>query len=299
MAVLFIFIDGVGLGKAGEVNPLDVGRYSFLREMSGGQLFTDAISPVDTEAEIFKGIDACLGVEGLPQSGTGQTTLFSGKNAPKITGRHFGPFPYSTTKFLLQQKSLFHKVQALGYSCHFLNAYPDIFFKKSAEQNRWTCTTLMTKSAGITLNRVADIKKGKALTADIMQQLWRKKLHIQVPEIPPQKASERALLALENYDLVLYEYFLTDKAGHNQKQAFAHEILSTLDAFLIDIFNNIDKPHSLILTSDHGNLEDLSVKTHTFNEVPLYVKGPMKRYFKDARSLLDVTPGIVRYLREK
>ena len=52
-------------------------------------------------------VDACLGVEGLPQSGTGQTSIFTGINAPKFIGKHFGPYPYSTLLPEIEEKNIF------------------------------------------------------------------------------------------------------------------------------------------------------------------------------------------------
>ncbi|MDX1740430.1 MAG: peptidase, partial [Rhodothermales bacterium] len=53
---------------------------------------------------------------------------------------------------------------------------------------------------------------------------------------------------------------------------------------------------TLLLTSDHGNLEDLSVKTHTRNPVPFVALGPAAHDFAEVRSILDVTPAILRSL---
>ena len=54
---------------------------------------------------------------------------------------------------------------------------------------------------------------------------------------------------------------------------------------------------TVIIISDHGNLEDLSVKTHTLNPVPgLLIGAGAARLARAIRSLLDVTPAIVDYL---
>ena len=46
--------------------------------------------------------------------------------------------------------------------------------------------------------------------------------------------------------------------------------------------------HTLVVTSDHGNVEDLSVKTHTYNPVPLIVSGPHAAQFNE---ITDLTGG--------
>jgi len=50
-------------------------------------------------------------VEGLPQSGTGQATLFTGVNCAERVGRHFGPYPHSTTHEILRDHNLFRRVE--------------------------------------------------------------------------------------------------------------------------------------------------------------------------------------------
>ncbi|REL39171.1 hypothetical protein DYD21_04235 [Rhodohalobacter sp. SW132] len=297
MLVIFIFIDGVGVGKKNPNNPLSENGWSFFTEFTGTAGLDESNDPVQTDKFLYKPIDANLDVEGLPQSGTGQTTLFSGVNASKIAGKHYGPFPYSTTRFLLEQESLFHKVIEMGKLPVFMNAYPEIFFRKAAKRDRWTATTLMTRSAGIELKTTKDILKGEAVTAEIRQNIWREQLGLDVPEITVIEAAERLLRAGETSDLVLYEFYLTDKAGHSLNRAYADEIRDLLNPFLKYLAESISENDTLVISSDHGNLEDISIKTHTRNPVPLLVKGETS-YFENAESIADVTPGIVKLLKE-
>jgi len=296
MSLLFVFIDGVGVGEKSDNNPLATAALKSFSYFTEGEGLHSGIKPSLKKDKLYIPIDANLDVEGLPQSGTGQASLFSGQNASKIACKHFGPFPYSKTKFLLKEESLFHKALKEGFKPHFLNAYPDIFFIKSAQRNRWTCTTLMAKSAGIRLNRLKDIQKEKGLTAEIIQDAWRNSLNLDVPEITPEDASERALNSLKEYDLVLYEYYLTDKMGHQMDSANTGKILYVLDRFMFRIIQKLSDTDTLVITSDHGNIEDLSIKTHTRNPVPLFVKGDTEPFSK-ATSILDVTPAIIESLK--
>ncbi|MFO7847624.1 MAG: hypothetical protein R6V27_13750 [Balneolaceae bacterium] len=295
MSVIFVFIDGVGVGEKGEFNPVADSAWQSLSHFTGCKGVHSGCEPVQTDSILYRPIDANLGVDGLPQSGTGQTTLFSGVNASEIAGKHYGPFPYSTTKYLLEEESLFHKVVELGFSPTFMNAYPDIFFKKAEKRDRWTATTLMTRSAGVRLNSVEDIVSGEAVTAEITQSVWKEQLGLNVEEITPETAAERLLSATKTFDLVLYEYYLTDKAGHSMDQKFAEDIRQTLDPFLSHVVETLGEEDTLVITSDHGNLEDLSIKTHTRNPVPLFVKGNTKP-FRSSESIADVTPSILKIL---
>lgn len=298
MSVIFLFIDGVGLGRKHEANPFTQKSYRGFSAMVGDQLFTKEAKELTQPNHVFKHVDATLDVEGLPQSGTGQATLFSGENAAKEIGKHFGPFPHSGTKHLLKKQSLFLKAQQMQKSCEFVNAYPDVFFEKVQENNRWTCTTLLTRSAEIPLNTIEDIKKAQALTADLTQQAWREHLNINVPAILPEQAADRILEQSDKYDLLLHEYYLTDKAGHSQKPEKASHYLKTYDQFLWYLIRNKRREVTIVLCSDHGNVEDLSTKTHTFNEVPLFAYGPGAFRFADAKSITEVTPDILKVCKE-
>lgn len=296
MSVIFIFIDGIGIGKNSPENPLADSRLKSFSYFTGSNSVHSECKPVDKNRILFKPVDANLGVEGLPQSGTGQVTLFSGQNASKLINRHFGPFPHSETKHLLEKESLFHQVIELGKYPFFMNAYPDIFFERAEKRDRWSATTLMTKSAGIKLNRVEDLIDGNAVTAEIKQNVWRESLGIDVPVITEEEAAERIVKAAAKYDLVLYEYYLTDKAGHSMDRKFADDVLTVLDNFLISIIRQIKEEDTLVICTDHGNIEDLSIKTHTRNPVPLFVKGNTAP-FSQAESITDVTPGILEVLK--
>ncbi|MEX0905517.1 MAG: hypothetical protein WD604_08695 [Balneolaceae bacterium] len=295
MAVFFVFIDGIGIGENRTDNPLaaaELKSFSWFTSQNG---FHNECRERYETSVLYKGIDANLGIEGLPQSGTGQASLFSGRNASEVLGRHFGPFPHSETKPLLQEGSLFHQVISMGLKPCFLNAYPEIFFKKAEKKNRWSCTTLMVRSAGVRLNRPENVKKGEAVTAEIVQTVWRDVLKQDIPEIKPEEAAGRALKAMGKNDLVLFEYYLTDKAGHRMDRDYADRVLRVLDEFLFFTIKEMNEQDTLVITSDHGNLEDLSTKSHTRNPVPLFVKGDTEA-FQKAESILDITPGILKVL---
>lgn len=296
MALIFIFIDGLGIGPDHEHNPL-TDQWEGLSFFSGSPLHSSEFQSRSDSHWVVTSLDARLGIDGLPQSGTGQTTLFSGENAAGLLGRHHGPYPHTKIKPLLSTPSMFGKAKQMGYRCHFLNAYPERFFEIAEKRNRWSCTTKMCIENDIRLNREEDVLKGRALTAEIFQDIWRKRLGINLPDITEHTAAERIASAAENNDLVLYEYYLTDKAGHGKDGAEAEEAISRIDRLLQAVAGTVDFERNLLLIcSDHGNIEDLSTKTHTMHPVPLLAYGTGAKVFSETKSLTDVRPAIMKWL---
>lgn len=290
MAVIFLFADGVGIGDEAPHNPFSRIDFRVFQRLTGQERM---VRGVDVGA-----LDAGLGVGGFPQSGTGQVTLFSGVNASALIGQHFGPYPHSKIRHLLTDgSSLFQRVASAGMSGLFLNAYPERFFTAMEARNRWSATTLMALSAGQRLHTVDDIRAGRGITAEILQDYWRKHLYPDVPSITVEHAADRVMEAASTQDLILTEYYLTDKAGHAMDAAGAAEAIRRFDDFACAVLDRLNPADTLLITSDHGNVEDLSVKTHTYNPVPLLVGGRHAARAPKTGSLADVTPLILGWLR--
>ncbi len=102
----------------------------------------------------------------------------------------------------------------------------------------------------------------------------------------------------EAHAFTMYEHFLTDRAGHARQMDRAIDILENLEAFLDAVLSSMNAAETLtVLTSDHGNLEDLSTKQHTTNGVPTLFWGAGAADAAAAvRSLPDIAPAILRYL---
>ena len=294
---LFVFIDGIGLAPPGPSNPFSLGSYPAFERLSGGHAWTDKAPPLRQPGHVFIPIDATLGIDGLPQSGTGQATLFTGTNAARIHGRHFGPYPPTTVRPLVAESSLFAHLVARGIApghLAFANAYPDRFFRFVKARGRWTTTTLAAHSAGVRLRTASDLRDGLAIPADLTGEGWKRLLDPSFEPFDESEAARRVHQLVRSHRLTLVEYYLTDKAGHSQDADRAAQVLASLDRFLGAVLGHLDPARDLlVLTSDHGNLEDLSVKTHTRHPVPLVAMGANAGRFADASSLLDVSPRLV------
>ena len=102
----------------------------------------------------------------------------------------------------------------------------------------------------------------------------------------------------QRHHFTLFEYFQTDRQGHKKNWSAAEQILLDLNEFLASVHRRADNI-LVIITSDHGNFEDLSVKTHTRNAVPTIIWGPDCRAVAGKiAALTDIKPAIIDYLRE-
>lgn len=303
-SVLFLFLDGVGLGEADpRRNPFASLRLPSFEALAGGQPWTDEAAAVAAEDHVVRPIDATLGVEGLPQSGTGQATLFTGVNCAALAGRHYGPYPHSRTRAAIAESNVFRQVSqvfpAAPEPAVFLNAYPPRFFTVARQRDRWTVTTRACLDAGLRIRTAEDLAAGRALTAELTGQAWRDQLHLPVPLLSEEEAGARFARVGARHRFTLFEYFLTDKAGHSQSATKAADVLLALDRFLAGVRAHFDPERSLlVVTSDHGNLEDLSTKSHTSNPVPLIAYGRGAERFGAVEALTGVTPAIVNLLRD-
>jgi 2,3-bisphosphoglycerate-independent phosphoglycerate mutase len=293
-----IFADGVGLGREdASSNPFFAGRLPNLASLLDGNIPSRRKSRVETNLATLRPLKATLGVKGLPQSGTGQTMIFTGVNAARLIGQHFGPYPHSRLKPLLQTKRIFSQFLNLGRSVCFVNAYPRQYHE--AIQNRklrYTVTTMSAVLSSIPLRGYAEFKAGDALAADITGERWGQFGYNHLPILTPGEAGERFYSISRRYDFTLFEYFLTDHAGHSRNMDVAIEVLERLDNFIGGVLKDFDHTDSaLLFTSDHGNIEDLSTKSHTRNPVPLLLVGRDRRKLGERiNSLTRITPSVVQ-----
>jgi 2,3-bisphosphoglycerate-independent phosphoglycerate mutase len=291
MRVLMIFLDGVGIGRSDPaVNPLFVAGLPALRSMLGDTLFSLRHRHHESPHTTLLPLDATLGVAGLPQSGTGQTALFTGENAARLIGKHFGPFPYSTLRPVIAAKNIFAKLRQRGLHPYFANAYPQRFFEYMARHpGRITVPPYASLESGLPLLGAEDLAAGRGVSADITGEGWSALGYSDVKVIPPAEAGRRMVGMLQRHEFVLFEYWKTDHAGHAQDMTEACAALSSVDGLLAGVLDSMDhRRHLLLVTSDHGNLEDLSVRMHTRHPVPALLHG---HRHAEMASLLSESPG--------
>lgn len=285
-AVVYIFIDGIGIGQNNaEINPFARYKSRFFNYLGG----IDKFQPKG----MIKGIDAQMGIGGLPQSATGQTSLFTGYNGPRLVNRHINGYPTFTLRPYLLEKSILNVFKKNNLKATLINAYSqwymDKLMKAKRKERMMSASTTIQYGTGDRFKNIEDLKNGQAVYMDITHWYLRK-MGVDIEMRDARSAGKDLVKIARNYDLIIYEYFLTDKAGHSGSWAHAKKNIQNLDDFLTGVWEEID-PHKelVIISSDHGNMEDLSVKTHTENMVPLIAYGSHeKQIIENSFYLYDI-----------
>ena len=284
------FIDGLGIGTRGPHNPLD-----------GLEAAAPLANFQHEKPEIlFDGVlvetDARLGVDGRPQSASGQTTILTGINAPATVGYHKQGFPNRALIDVINEHSIFLQLKSAGVApITFANTYTQRFFES---RPRWiSATTAAVEAAGLQFNEIEDLKAGRAVYQDFTNQMLIERGEDVEPRTP-EEAAEVLASIVANHRFTLYEYFITDKVGHAQDREAARAILRNLARMIRRVLAKIDRTSTImILTSDHGNIEDLSTRSHTLNPVPTIIWGAGSQQVANRiSSLADITPAIVSLL---
>ena len=293
--VLIVFLDGFGLGTAGAHNPVSVPKaMPFLCHYLSQPLLAGA--SLSDRNLLLKPIDATLGVEGLPQSATGQATLYTGQNAPQFLGRHQSGFANGSLRPLINKYGLFIRVLKRGGTATLANAYsPEHFYAIARRKRRYSVCTLLNLSAGLPFRMQHEYEKGEALFWDIVGNTpaaINRRSGTRKP-ITPYIAGKRLATLSSRYSVTLFESYLSDYAGHRQNKEQALRCLRRIDAFLEGTIANLPSKVTLLVTSDHGNIEDLSTKRHTLNKVPLLAVGPNASAFSHVTDLTGITPQIL------
>src|ERR671917_525762 len=159
MSVILFFIDGLGIGARGPFNPLDG-----LQEAAPLAIFEDEAPELIHDGALVR-TDARLGVEGRPQSASGQTTILTGINAPAALGYHKQGFPNEAMREIIREHSIFLQLRRAGIEPNtFANAYTPRFFHA---RPRWvSATTVAVEAAGMRFRPLEDLQRGRAVFQD-------------------------------------------------------------------------------------------------------------------------------------
>ena len=211
-------------------------------------------------------------------------------------GRHVTGFPTYTLRPFFKENSIIKRFLENQKKATLLNSYTDWYLDKirSKRGERFMSASSLTQlGSGLPLFTIKDHMEGRSLYMDITNWFLRSK-GITIPMTTPQKTGRKLVSLARDYDLVLYEYFFTDRVGHEGKMGAAKRVLSHIEGLLEGVWEEIDPSRELfILSSDHGNFEDLSHTNHTDHLVPTIVYGKSLDIFrKQIKSLFDIPKAI-------
>lgn len=302
MKILFLFLDGIGLGEDDpEINPLIRAEMPYLESLLNGKKLAKSAAPFESDILSLKAVDPNLGVKGLPQSATGQAVLLTGINIPAELGYHYGPKPNPEVARYLNGHTIFSRTVQSGKKTALLNAYPPRYFDGIDSGKRlYSSIPLALTNAGVSLFTEKDYYAGDALSADFTGEGWHSFLGFpDAPLFDPETAGANLADLARRYDFSFFEYWASDYAGHKQDMEWAVRQLETFDGVLKGLLANWKSDDGLILlTSDHGNMEDLGTRKHTAADVPLLLFGDKKDRdaFADVSDLTGIAPAISNLL---
>lgn len=280
---LLVFVDGLGVGRPDtRTNPIHSGVCPSL---------------VNLLKHHSRPMDVTMGVDGIPQSATGQTAMLTGENAALTIGRHVEAFPGNRLKNIIREHNIFKKLKSNGLTSTFANAY---FMRNMSELRKsrmHSVTTVSTLSAFGTVRGKQTLLANESVYQDITRETLRQRGY-SGPLVTPEDAATHLVKLADHHRFTLFEYFQTDHAGHRCDMDSAKRILNVLDRFVGRAAKLCRKKRILfLLTSDHGNIEDLTVKGHTRNPVPFIAVGQGAASLRrSVETITDVTPQIINYL---
>ncbi|MDQ7066474.1 MAG: alkaline phosphatase family protein [candidate division KSB1 bacterium] len=288
--VLLLFVDGIGIGADDpEVNPFARFAEAFLpltqSRWQEGAPHEGTVVPTRVD----------MGVPGLPQSATGQTALFCGVNSAQAVGRHIAGFPTPTLRKLIDANSIFLQLKQRGKTGTFANALTEEYFQMRGE--RISATTRSLLAGGFPPRMLDALRQQRAVSHDLTNEFLTG-MGYQVPRFSVPQSAEILAGMLEEVDFCLFEFILSDRAGHQQDFGAAKQVIHKLSTLLQQLLPILDlDTTTVLLSSDHGNMEDLSVKTHTHNPVPTMIWGAGRHAFAERiRTIEEITPAILHWL---
>jgi hypothetical protein len=298
-SAVIVFLDGVGLGDANlEANPFMHVQMQLGLTLFGLPHFTREVAGTITDRAALLGLDATLGVPGLPQSATGQTTILTGQNAPATLGEHYGPYPNPPLYDLLAGHSLFKILREAQHPVAYANAYPDRFLDRIRRgKGRLSANTHAALMAGLKLRGREDLQQGQAIGALLSNDFWPEP-DIDLPPLNSYQAGLQLAALAQDYRLTFFEFWYSDLLGHKMEREASLTVLADLDQFLLGLLEGLDLEDSLLLVvSDHGNFEDWTTKKHTTNPaLTLLVGQGTPQLAPQLHALTDIKSALLAHL---
>ncbi len=235
----------------------------------------------------------------MPQSATGTATILTGVNVAQAIGEHLFAFPDARVRAIIDERSILMRARNAGASSAYLNAFTHERARESEDRSkrvhRGACTCAAI-AGGAKLYTTDQLIEGRAAIFDLTHEVVR----AMGIDVAPRTIAESARCVLEGareVHLSLFELFLTDKAGHSQDTHFGRREVQRTERFLEALTAIADPARdTIVVVSDHGNLEDLSFRGHTMAKVPGLAWGRgAEGLVRDWTSLVDVGDAVLAH----
>jgi 2,3-bisphosphoglycerate-independent phosphoglycerate mutase len=295
MHILMLFLDGIGLGDDDPtINPFAVANTPTLHFLANGHRWLRSTGRQIGDRSAFIPTDPRLGVTGRPQSATGQATILTGRNVPQVIGEHYGPKPNASIREIIAKDNFFKQVVAHGQTAALIEAYPPRWHNavNSGKMLR-SSYQQAAYEAGLPIFEEDKIYSGEALAVDWTNQGWRTELgYTDSPLYTPKEAGHKLVEISHQYSFAFHSHWITDVVGHKGTLEDGVRILELFDGVMAGALEAWDDNEGLIIiTSDHGNMEEIGNRKHTENDVPTVVIGSRAAEFAGGiRDLSDLVP---------
>ncbi len=299
--ILLIFIDGIGLGDDDPtINPFAAANMPTLTALTNGKRWLRGIGQEQGERAILVPTDPRMDMAGRPQSASGQAAILTGKNIPQLIGEHYGPRPNPPIREIIKQDNFFKQVIAHKMNAALLEAYPPRFHAVIQSGKRLPSSYQQAAlEAGLSLFSQDALYSGDALSGDWTNEGWRSELgYTDTPVYTPEEGGKKMVELSRRYEFAFFSHWMTDVIGHRGAIEDGVKALERFDAVMAGALAEWDDNEGLmIVTSDHGNMEDLSHTKHTENDVPTLIIGNGKEIFAASlQTLADITPHMAAFL---
>jgi hypothetical protein len=296
-----IFLDGIGLGDDDpSINPFAVANLPTLTALTNGKRWLRDIGRQTNDRASFVPTDPRMGIPGRPQSGSNQAAILTGRNVPQLIGEHYGPKPNEATRAIIAEDNFFKQVLRHGKTGALINAYPPRLLRDIARGKTLPSSIQQApREAGQTLFTHEALFSGDAMSEDWTGRGWREYLGFpDAPQYSPFEAGIKMIELSRRYDFAFFSHWFTDIVGHRGPIEDGIALLETFDGVMTGALSVWEQDEGLIIiTSDHGNLEDVSDRHHTENDVPTLIIGQGHAAFAaQIRMLCDLVPQMASVL---
>lgn len=157
------------------------------------------------------------------------------------------------------------------------NGFAELFTLAEINQNIFIHAA---REAGVRLRSWVDVRRGHALTSSMTHEL-ESRFDVSffdqepLPVRSPEEAAAILVALAAGHDFTFYKYQIPDLVSHTGQIELARAVFAIIERFVESILKSAAASATVIVTSDHGHLEQLaSSRGHPKSKVPTWYFGP-------------------------